>query len=128
MLIYGEAMARILIVDDNQDAADTLTALLELDGHVVAAVYSGAAAVQRAQSFLPDVVICDLAMPQMDGYETCEALRRLPEIGATRFVVISGYGQEQFRHRSDAEGFCAHLVKPVDVPQLRALLQRLEAP
>jgi CheY-like chemotaxis protein len=98
----------VLVVDDERDLADTLALVLALDEHTVGVACSGREAVERAAAFQREVVICDLAMPEMDGYGTCAALRQLPELTGTRFIVLSGYGDEENRQRSQKEGFSAH--------------------
>jgi CheY-like chemotaxis protein len=113
---------RILVVDDNRDAANSFAALLKIDGHQVEVAYSGTAALRAAQSWQPDAVLLDLGLPGMDGYEVARQLRRDPELANVRLIAISGYGQEADRQRSKAAGFDEHLVKPVDPGKLSAVL------
>jgi signal transduction histidine kinase len=105
--------ARILIVDDNHDAADSLGALLALEGHTVQMAYSAADALQRAAPFRAQVVLLDIGLPQMDGYEVARHLRRIPQLCDTRVIAVTGYGQRRDRERAAAAGFDEHLVKPV---------------
>jgi CheY-like chemotaxis protein len=105
--------ARILIVDDNRDAADSLMALLALEGHTIDRVYSAAEALQRAVQFRPGVVLLDIGLPEMDGYEVARRLRQLPELKDARLIAVTGYGQAQDRERAKAAGFDEHLIKPV---------------
>jgi CheY-like chemotaxis protein len=105
--------ARILIVDDNHDAADSLGALLALEGHCVEMAYSAADALRRAAPFRAQVVLLDIGLPQMDGYEVARRLRRTPELCDTRVIAVTGYGQRRDRERAAAAGFDQHLVKPV---------------
>jgi CheY-like chemotaxis protein len=118
-------MARVLLIDNERDLVETMAMLLEDGGHTVAIAYSGPEAIARAPEFQPEVVIADLAMPGMDGYETCTRLRAFPELAGAHFVVLSGYGDEGIRRRSRAEGFYAHLVKPIQAEQLQSLIRSL---
>lgn len=113
---------RILVADDNQDAASTLSMLLEVLGHTVACVYDGRAAVQAAREFQPDVALLDIGMPRLNGYETCRQLRGLPGGAGLHLVAITGWGQPEDRRLSDQAGFDHHLVKPVDTDALEDLL------
>lgn len=118
---------RILIVDDNRDAAESLQTILRLEGHEVGASFSGPEALEEAERLKPELVILDIGMPGMDGYETARKLRELPGLGNVGLVALSGWGQETDRERSAAAGFTAHLVKPVDFKQLNALLAKFTA-
>jgi len=109
------APARLLIVDDNQDAADSLALLLELQGHEVATVYTAQAALQRAQTFIPSIVLLDIGLPEMDGYEVARRMRAMPELNGVRLVAVTGYGQAEDRIRTRDAGFDDHLIKPVDL-------------
>jgi CheY-like chemotaxis protein len=93
-----------------------------MSGYVVEPAEDGAAAVAAAQAFLPDVVLMDLAMPGMDGYETARRIRRLSGLSRTSFVALTGYGQPADLRRSREEGFAAHVVKPADFHEIRAAL------
>lgn len=107
---------RILIVDDNTDAADSLAMLLNLTGHTAESVYGPAEALKRAASLNPEVILLDIGLPGMDGYEVA---RRLRSGGSTaRLVALTGYGQPEDVRRAQAAGFDAHLVKPVDLQHL----------
>ena len=116
---------RILIVDDNQDAADSLAALLTLEGHTIERAYSAADALRRAVPFGAEVVLLDIGLPQMDGYELARRLRRLPELRATRLIAVTGYGQPQDRERAMAAGFDEHLIKPVSTASVARALAGL---
>jgi CheY-like chemotaxis protein len=118
-------LPRVLIVDDYDDARDSLCLLLQVLGHTCATAPNGAAAVKAARDFLPDVVIMDIAMPGIDGYETARLLRALPGLSGIKFVAMSGYGQDTDARRSQEAGFEAHLVKPADPVALQTLLRRL---
>jgi PAS domain S-box-containing protein len=115
---------RILIVDDNIDAADTLALLLELEGHETQAVYLSTEAVERATWFKPDVVLLDIGLPVMNGYELAQKLRSIPELAGVRLVALTGYGKSEDQQRTKAAGFDDHLVKPVDTATLNAALAR----
>ncbi len=120
-----EVGLRVLVVEDNRDAAETLRDLLELYGHRVELAMSGPEGVSRALEFRPQVVLCDLGLPEMDGYEVAAALRQHDTLRDTVLIAVSGYGQEEDRQRSRAAGFDHHLTKPVDPPVLQALLAEL---
>jgi PAS domain S-box-containing protein len=110
---------RVLVVDDNRDSADSLAILLELEGHDARAVYSAASALERLNDFSPDLVLLDIGLPGMDGYEVARRINQ--HSNPPRLVAVSGYGQREDRQRSAAAGFVAHLVKPVDVTALKKL-------
>lgn len=115
------AARRVLVVDDNSDAANTLVDLLRLSGHAAEAAYDGAQALQAAQRFAPDVVLLDIGLPGLDGLEVGRRLRAAAD-APLRLVAISGYGQDQDRAASAAAGFDLHLVKPITADDLlRAL-------
>jgi PAS domain S-box-containing protein len=114
-----ERSRRILVVDDNRDAADSLSLLLRLDGHEVTVAYDGKGALAAAPACRPDVVFLDLGMPGMDGYEVCRRLRQMPELNGVRLVALTGWGQEGDRRRSAEAGFDHHVVKPADPEDLR---------
>jgi len=115
---------RILVVDDNVDAANTLSMLLELEGHEIRVAYDGPAALKAAEDFLPEVVLLDIGLPRMDGYEVGRRLRERPATEKVLLVALTGYGKDEDRQRSHEAGFNAHLVKPVDLDGLRAVLTR----
>ena len=111
---------RILILDDNRDAADTLKILLESEGHETLALYAAADALEQAGAFKPDVVLLDIGLPGMDGYEVARRMRGF--IPAARLIALSGYGQPEDKQRSSAAGFDGHLVKPVEADALKRIL------
>jgi signal transduction histidine kinase len=119
----GRAPRRILIVDDNADAADTLAMLLELDGHSVSTVYSALEALEAAVRLKPDLLFLDIGLPVIDGYEVARRLRSQPSTSALRMVAVTGYGQNEDRERAFASGFDEHLVKPVTPESLEALFR-----
>jgi PAS domain S-box-containing protein len=113
---------RVLVVEDNQDAATSLHALLQLWGCVVAVAYSGDEALALAPQFQPHVVLCDLGLPGISGYEVAVALKQQPATAATRLIAVSGYAQQEDQQRSLSAGFERHLAKPVDPEELQRLL------
>jgi signal transduction histidine kinase len=113
---------RILIVEDNLDAAATLRILLELLGHTVAVAHTGPEGVQLAAAWKPEVVLCDIGLPELDGYGVAQELRRNPATAHARLIALTGYGKDEDRRRSREAGFEHHLVKPVDPDVLQALL------
>lgn len=121
-------LRRILVVDDNEDAADLLGELLEMLGHEVRKAYDGEAAVQAAGEFQPAVVFCDLGMPKVNGYEAVRRIREQPWSRHTVIVALTGWGDEAVRKKSADAGFDFHLVKPVAPAALRKLLASLPPP
>jgi CheY-like chemotaxis protein/two-component sensor histidine kinase len=113
---------RILVVDDNRDAADTLGLLLESDGAEVRVVYDGRAALAMAESFLPTSVLLDIGMPGMDGYEVARRLRQDERYKRMRIVALTGWGQDTDRRQTRNRGFSHHLTKPVSVEDLQQVL------
>jgi len=113
---------RILVVDDNVDAAESLGTMLAYSGHDVRVAHGGVEALTAAREFAPNVMILDLGMPEMDGYEVAKAVRSDPRITATRLIALSGYGQPDDRRRTADVGFDEHLVKPVEHDVLNAAL------
>ncbi len=118
---------RVLIVDDNEDAANSLALILQLGGHQTASVYSAADALQRATAFRPDVVLLDIGLPGMDGYEVARKMRELPGLRAIRLVAVTGYGRSDDRTRARDAGFDDHLTKPVEYAVLERTLAGLRA-
>lgn len=114
---------KILVVEDNPDAAAMMRDFLELSGHEVELAASGSDGVEAARHFHPEVVLCDLGLPGMTGYEVATELRRDPSTRSARLIAVTGYGRDEDRRRSKEAGFDLHLTKPVDPARLRALLQ-----
>ncbi len=113
---------RVLVVDDNRDAAESLAMLVEHGGHAAVVAYDGAAALAAAERERPDVVLLDIGLPQMNGHDVCREIRKAPWGQTMRVVALTGWGQEEDRRRSREAGFDAHLVKPVDFDALLKLL------
>jgi two-component system CheB/CheR fusion protein len=115
----------VLVVDDNVDAADTMAMLLRLAGHEVEIEHEGEGALKRIAARMPDIVLLDIGLPGMSGYEVAQHLRARPEGQGLRIYALTGYGQDEDRRRSQAAGFDGHLVKPVMPGELLALVQEL---
>jgi CheY-like chemotaxis protein len=113
---------RVLVVDDNIDAATTLQLLLKSLGHETCAVYDGHQALRMAVEFRPDIVLLDIGMPGLDGYEVARRLRALKRERPLRIVAVTGWGQDDDRARSQEAGFDLHLVKPVDPGTLTSVI------
>jgi signal transduction histidine kinase len=118
---------RILVVDDNEDAADTLAMLLEASGHEVLVEHSPHRALARAADAAPQVCLLDIGLPDMDGAELARHLRARPETADALLVAVTGYGQESDRARTREAGFDHHLVKPIDLDKLQAVLEAARA-
>ena len=116
------AARRVLVVDDNRDAADSLAALLQLTGAEVRVVYDGAEALAAMATYRPAAVLLDIGMPGMDGHEVARRIRRDAAARDVMLIALTGWGQEEDRRRSRASGFDHHLIKPVDVSVLEQVL------
>jgi CheY-like chemotaxis protein len=117
----------MLVVDDNADTADSLAMLLRLHGHEVQVAYNGPAALQAAEAGPFDVILLDIGLPRMDGYEVARRLRARADGARPVLVAITGYAYEADRRRSQEAGFDHHLVKPVGPDRLEELLRTLTA-
>jgi CheY-like chemotaxis protein len=113
---------RVLVVEDNRDSADSLRLLLALYGYEVAVAYCGHDGVRAAQQCRPDVVLCDIGLPGLDGYAVARRLRGNPATAQARLIAVTAYGRDEDRRRSHEAGFERHLVKPVDPDDLRSSL------
>jgi PAS domain S-box-containing protein len=116
---------RVLVVDDKQDAADSLAMLLRLQGHEVRTAYSGMAALDMAKDYVPDVAFLDIGMPGMDGYEAARRIRRQPGLSKVVLVALTGWGQLEDRRRSNEAGFNHHIVKPAEPKVLENVMAEL---
>ncbi len=114
---------RVLVVDDNADAAEMLAMVVESMGHVVDVAHDGEAALERAEASTPDVVLLDVGLPELDGYEVASRLRALPGCGGTVLVAVTGYGAPEDFARSQRAGFAEHIVKPIEPARLRSVLE-----
>src|SRR5262249_5334940 len=116
------ARPRVLVIEDDRDGADSLAVLLRLFGFEAAVAYTGADGITQAPAWRPDLVLCDLALPGMDGYAVAKALQADPTTAGLRLVAVSGHGTDAERRRCAEAGFARHLLKPVDPDDLRQLL------
>jgi CheY-like chemotaxis protein len=117
---------RVLVVEDNRDAAESLRLLLELLGHDVRVAYTGTAGLEAARQWQPEVVVCDIGLPGLDGYGVASELRRSPATASAQLIALTGYGQEEDRRRSLEAGFDVHLTKPAEPEVLQKLIARRE--
>lgn len=116
---------RILVVDDNRDAGETLTQLLEASGFAVRYVEDAPAAVAEARNFAPDLAVLDIGLPTTDGYQLAKQLRSLPEGSALGLIALSGYGDDQDERKSAEAGFSVHMTKPVRIGELVAAINTI---
>ena len=116
---------RVLVVEDNVDAAETMKMLLELCGHVVRTVHDGLAALEAALEYQPQVVLLDIGLPGLNGFEVAKRLRQQPSLGKIVLVAMTGYGELSARQRSEETGFDYHLVKPADFEKLQEILANI---
>jgi DNA-binding response OmpR family regulator len=119
---------RILIVDDNKDAADSMALLVETAGHRVRTAYDGQEALDLASAFAPDVLLLDLGVPGLNGFEIARRIRRQPWGKTVSLIALTGWGQEQDRRRTAEAGFDAHLIKPVGTADLLSALKTCGRP
>jgi CheY-like chemotaxis protein len=115
---------RVLVVDDNRDAAETLSALLAIMGHTAPVAADGRQALRMIEGFRPHVVFLDIGMPGMSGYEVAQAVRSDPQFDDVRLVALTGWGGEADRARTREAGFDAHLTKPATVAAIESVLAR----
>jgi CheY-like chemotaxis protein len=118
------APRRVLVVDDNVDAAESTAMILRLWGHQVRIAHTGPEALRAAEEDEPEVVVLDIGLPGMSGYEVARRLRAQPRFRTTTLAAVTGYCQDEDRRRSEEAGFNVHLVKPVEPEALEALLAR----
>ena len=119
------AGTRLLVVDDNRDAADTLGEMLAMSDFIVTTEYSGEAALRAVERDAPDAVLLDIGLPDIDGYEVCQRIRQLMVSRQPVVIALTGWGQDQDRDRATAAGFNAHLTKPAEPERILALLNEL---
>jgi two-component system CheB/CheR fusion protein len=115
---------RVLVVEDNVDAAESLRLALEMEGHEVFVAHDGASGVERARELVPDVVLCDVGLPRMDGYAVAKTLRGEPALRDTFLVALTGYALPDDQRRAAESGFDAHLTKPASVEAIHAVMGR----
>jgi PAS domain S-box-containing protein len=120
----ARASRKVLIADDNQDAAMSLAMLVQMMGHETRIVHDGLAALEVAETFHPDIVLLDIGMPRLDGYETASRMAKRPWAASTLLIALTGWGQEADRQRAKAAGFHHHLVKPLEPETLSDLLSQ----
>ena len=120
-------LSHVLVVDDGKSTADILAMFFELEGLEVSVAYDGMEALESAKARMPQLILMDLGMPRMDGFEAARRIRELPGGGNVTMVALSGWGQEKDKLRSREAGFDDHLVKPVSPGDLRVLMDRLRA-
>jgi CheY-like chemotaxis protein len=113
---------KVLVVDDNADAANSTASLLEIYGHKTRVAYDGPSALQAVHEFTPEVVLLDLGLPVVDGFDVAKRLRGERAFGNPLLVALTGYGQEADRQRTLEAGFDYHLVKPVDFAEISTIL------
>ena len=117
-----ERGCEVLVVDDNIDAAQSLAMLLEMSGHDVRLAYDGQSALEATLNYRPDVVLLDIGLPGLNGFEVAKRIRQQPTLNHIVLVAMTGYGQETDRQRSQESGFDHHLVKPADLGELQKIL------
>jgi CheY-like chemotaxis protein len=118
---------RVLVVDDNEDAAGMIAEVLSDWGEVVRVAHDGPGALKVLESFTPDVALLDIGLPAMDGYELARRVRVLPALSDVRLVAVTGYGQARDREAAEQAGFHEHVVKPVSLAMLEGLMSRVRA-
>jgi two-component system CheB/CheR fusion protein len=121
-LVRAHRASRVLVIEDNEDAAESLKVALELSGHEVALAFDGPQGLEEARSFRPEVVLCDIGLPGMDGYEVARALRADDDLRDIPLVALSGYALPEDLERARAAGFDEHVAKPADLDALERIL------
>ncbi len=117
----------ILVVEDNQDAAELMAAILEFEGCLVQVASDGVSAIAAAQKSVPDAILLDIGLPGMSGYELAQKLRGIEALRNTTLIAVTGYAPDEDRFRAAQSGFSHHLVKPVEMDVLRRILAQLSA-
>jgi CheY-like chemotaxis protein len=126
-MVAAAPKRRILVVDDNRDSAISLGMMLSLMGNEIRTAHDGLEAVEKAAAFRPDVMLLDIGLPKLNGYDVCRHVREQPWGKGMFIVALTGWGQEEYKRRSSEAGFNRHLVKPVDPAALEKLLVGLES-
>jgi len=122
----GSPSLRILVVDDNQDAANSLAVLLSMWGYDCRVTYDGANALETARDYRPDCLLLDINMPGMDGYTVARRLRQEPDLARTKLVALTAYSDARHTRNIQEAGFDHHVVKPADIDELQGLLTMME--
>ena len=122
MTMASGALRRVLVVDDNHDGCDSLAALLRLNGFGVETVYDGVEAIVRARQWRPEVLLLDIGLPTLSGYDVCHAIRELAGGGAVLIIAMTGWGSQADLERTRWAGFDAHSVQPIDIGALEGLM------
>jgi CheY-like chemotaxis protein/two-component sensor histidine kinase len=117
---------RVLIVDDNEASAKTLGWTLEMLNHDIRLAHEGTKAIELAKSYKPDIILLDIGLPGMNGYEVCQAMRHLPGLEHCTIIAQTGWGQKEHMQRSQAAGFDFHLVKPIRLEMLQEVLEKIK--
>jgi CheY-like chemotaxis protein len=120
----GGGQLRVLVVDDLLASAETMKVLLESEGYVVDIATDGMSALDKTREFLPEVVILDIGLPGMSGFEVAQRMRQMPETRAALLIALTGYGEAESRMRSKKAGFDHHVVKPADIDSLLGLISQ----
>lgn len=113
---------RILVVDDNQDTAQSMGELLEILGHQTKVAFDGPKAVELAIAFKPDLVLLDIGLPMVDGYEVARRMRLVESLQDATLIALTGYGRDEDREKARESGFDKHFTKPIDLNDLQKLL------
>jgi len=121
--VPGAASLKVLVIDDNADVADALADLLQTEGHDTRISYGGAAGIEAAKQFMPDVVFCDIGMPGVSGHDVAHRLRAEPMPAQPLLVAVTGWGSEEQKRRTAQAGFDLHLTKPIDPRSVVDLLR-----
>jgi len=122
-----EAPMRVLVVDDNVDSAKTMGWMMEMFGNQVHLAYTGPEALKEAQDFKPQLVLMDIGLPGINGYEVCQTMRRMPELEDAVIVAQTGWGEREHKEMSKEAGFDHYLVKPVDMNALKKLVDTIRS-
>jgi CheY-like chemotaxis protein len=122
LTVQPSVRRRVLVADDNEDSAETMAMLLEALGHEVKIAHDGLQAVEQTEAFRPEVVLLDIGMPRVDGYEAARRIRAQAWGRSIVLVALTGWGQDEDRRRSEEAGFDRHLIKPVDIEALQQVL------
>jgi two-component system CheB/CheR fusion protein len=121
-------LVRVLVVDDNEDAVETLCVFLEMAGYNPTRALSGTEAMEVASVLKPHVILLDIGLPGMNGYEVAAWMRKQPELSHSRLIALTGYGQPEDRRRCEEAGFDLHFIKPVDLERLESSIRALLGP